>query len=95
VLTCLHSRAKFSLHTTSALCFSIFSFESHFLLSHCTQYRHCVSQKNSLNHIFFCLSHYGIVSRAKFPVPDDDDAFKLFISHSTSNSTQIQETLER
>jgi len=49
-----------------------------------------------LNHIFFCLSHHGTVSRAKFPVPDDD-GFKLFTSlvdcasHSTSSSTQIQE----
>ncbi len=34
---------------------------------HTIQYRHCVSQKNSLNHIFFCLSHHGTVSRAKFP----------------------------
>jgi len=47
----------------------------------------------SLNHIFFCLSHHGTVSRAKFPVPDDD-GFKLFTSlvrcasHSTSSSTQ-------
>ncbi len=68
--------------------------------SHCTQYRHCVSQKNSLNHIFFCLSHHGTVSRARFPVPDDD-GFKFFTSlvhcasHSTSSSIQIQERLER
>ncbi len=68
--------------------------------SQCTQYRHCVSQKNSLNHIFFCLSHHGTVSRTTFPVPDDD-GFKLFTflvhcaSHSTSNSTQIQERLGR
>jgi hypothetical protein len=33
VLTRLHSIAIFSVHTTQALCFSIFSFESHFLLS--------------------------------------------------------------
>jgi len=31
----------------------------------------------SLNHIFFCLSHHGTFSRAKFPDPDDD-GFKLF-----------------
>jgi hypothetical protein len=24
-----------------------------------------------LTHIFFCLSHHGTVSRAKFPVPDE------------------------
>jgi len=33
VLTRLHSIAIFSLHTIQALCFSIFFFESHFLLS--------------------------------------------------------------
>jgi hypothetical protein len=42
----------------------------------------------------------GTVSRAKFPVPDDD-GFKLFTSlvhcasHSTSSSDQIQERLEK
>ncbi len=57
-------------------------------------------KKNSLNHIFFYLPHHGTVSRAKFPVPDDD-GFKLFTSlllcasHSTSSSTQIQERLEK
>jgi hypothetical protein len=46
-----------------------------------------------LNHNFFYLSHHGTVSRANFPVPDDD-GFKLFTSrvhcasHSTSSSTQ-------
>jgi len=53
-----------------------------------------------LNHIFFYLSHHGTVSRAKFPVPDDN-GFKLFTSlghcasNSTSSSTQIQERLEK
>ncbi len=103
LLTCLHSIAIFSLHTIQALSFSKKFFESHFLLfclSHCIQYMHCVSQFFSLNHIFFCLSHHGNVSRAKFPVPDDD-GFKLFTSlvhfasHSTSSSTQIQERLEK
>ncbi len=42
----------------------------------------------SLNHIFFCLSHHGTVSRARFPVPDDDGC-KLFTSlvHCASHST--------
>jgi hypothetical protein len=31
------------------------AFHSHFL--NCSQYGHCVSQNNSLNHVFFCLSH--------------------------------------
>jgi hypothetical protein len=40
-------------HNTSTV-FLNFSFESHFLLSFSlTQYKHCVSQKKSLNHIFF------------------------------------------
>jgi hypothetical protein len=41
-----------------------------------------------LNHIFFYLCHHGTVSRAKFPVPDDD-GFKLFTSlvHCASDST--------
>ncbi len=70
-----------------------------FLTAH--KYTHRVSQFFSLNQIFFCLSHYGTVSRAKFPVRDDDDGFKLFTSlvhcasQSTSSSTQTQERLER
>jgi hypothetical protein len=40
-----------------------------------------------LNYIFFCLSHHGTVSRAKFPVPDDD-GFKLFTSHCSLCLTQ-------
>ncbi len=101
VLTCLHSIAIFSLYTIPAVCFSIFSLNHiFFCLSHCTQYKHCVSQKKSLNPIFFGLSDHGTFSRAKFPDPDDD-GFKLFTSlvhcasHSTSSSTQIQERLER
>ncbi len=101
VLTCLHAIAIFSLHTIQALCFSKNFFGSHFLLSFSLHtYRHCVSQKKSLNHIFFCRSHHGTFSTAKFPDPDDD-GFKLFTSlvycasHGTSSSTQIQERLER
>jgi hypothetical protein len=53
-----------------------------------------------LNHIFFYLFHHGTVSRAKFPV-SDDDGLKLFTSlvhcasNSTSSSTQIRERLEK
>jgi hypothetical protein len=102
VLTCLHSIAIFSLHTIQALCFSIFSFESHFLLSfslHTIQAL-CFSKKFFESHFFVCLSHHGTFSRAKFP-DSDEDGFKLFTSlvhcpsHNTSSSTQIQERLAK
>ncbi len=102
VLTCLHSIAIFSLHTIQALCFSNFSFESHFFLSFSLYTIHALCFSNFFfeSHFFVCLSHHGTFSRAKFPNPDDD-GFKLFTSlvycasHNTSGSTQIQERLER
>jgi len=43
----------------------------------------------SQSHFFHHLSHHGTISRAKFPLPDDDDDdFRLFTSliHSTSHT---------
>ncbi len=40
------------------------------------------------SHFFHHLSHHGTISRAKFPLRDDDDDFRLFTSliHSTSHT---------
>jgi hypothetical protein len=74
--TLLESLTNFTVHLSAHSC-SPACIPQPF--SHCTQYRHSVSQKKKLKHIFFCLSHHGTVSRAKFPVPDDD-GFKLCTS---------------
>ncbi len=79
ILTCAH---LFSLKVPI--------FHSHFLITH-----HTHAILFSFWSHFFHLSHHGTISRAKFPLLDDD-GFVLFTSfvqcasHNTSSSTQIQ-----
>ncbi len=106
VLTRAHLPAFHShfLHKVQAVCFSIFFFESHFLLSFSLHKVQSLrfSKKFFESHFLLSCSPWNRLKSqvSKFPVPDDD-GFKLFTSlvhcasHNTSSSTQIQERLEK